>query len=98
MSDFTPFETERTRHNKDKATPALLRLVRRVLDSGHEVVMLLRRNDVPWFVNYPREAATGIDGLERFAEHIRSYLPENDRRRVTASTAHKYKGGGRKTR
>lgn len=92
MSDFRPSATEQARHKGDEATPALLRLVRRVLDSGHEVVMLSRRNDVPGFVNYPREAEDGIDGLERFAEHIRSYLPENDRPRVTASTAHKYKG------
>jgi DNA helicase-4 len=34
----------------------------------------------------------GLDGVERFAEHVRSFLPEEDRKRVTASTAHKYKG------
>jgi DNA helicase-4 len=93
LSDFMPSDPERTRHNGDEATPAVLRLVKHLLDEGRDVVMLSRRNGVPWYVNYAAGLpGGGLDGLERFAEHIRSFLPEEDRARVTASTAHKYKG------
>ncbi len=76
----------------DEATLALLRLVRHILDSGLDLVMLSRRNDVPWYVSYASELSGGPDGLERFTEHVRSFLPEDDRPRVKASTAHNYKG------
>jgi DNA helicase-4 len=92
LSEFTPSAAEEERHNGDEATPTLLRLVRHILDSGRDVVMLSRRNDVPWYVSYAPELPGGLNGLERFAEHVRSFLPEDDRPRLTASTAHKYKG------
>ena len=46
----------------------------------------------PWYVNYTTDLQGGLDALERFAEHIRSFLPVDERKHVTASTAHKYKG------
>ena len=92
LSDFVPSGAERERHNGDTATPATLRLLKHLLDHGRDVVMLSRRNGVPWFVDYAPDTRPGLDGLERFVEHVRSFLPEADRRRVSASTAHKYKG------
>lgn len=92
LSEFAPSASEKMRHGGDEATPAVLRLVKRLLDSGREVVMLARRNAVPWYVSYPPELRPGLVGLERFCEHIRSFLPVEDQKRVTASTAHKYKG------
>lgn len=92
LSDFTPAVLERTRHSGDEVTPALLRLVRHILDTGLHVVMLSRRNDVPWFVSYTNDSQGRLRGLERFIEHVRSFLPEHDRKRVTASTSHQYKG------
>jgi DNA helicase-4 len=92
LSDFTTSSSEHERFNGDKSTPALLRIVRLMLDSGQDVVLLARIHGVPWFVSYARETHGRVDGLERFAEHIRSFLPKEDRRRVTASTAHGYKG------
>lgn len=93
LGDFKPTPSEQARHQGDEATPAILRLVKKELDSGYDVVLLSRCNRVPWHVNYAPESLRSPDGLERFVEHIRSFLPEEDRRRVTISTAHKYKGG-----
>jgi DNA helicase-4 len=93
LSEFVPTAAEKERHNGDDATPALLRIVKHLFDSGSkDVVMLSRRNRVPWYVSYKSGLPDKIDGLERFAEHIRSFLPAVDGRRVTASTAHSYKG------
>jgi len=93
LNEFTPSAAEQERYSGDEATPALLRLVRHILDSGRrEVVMLSRRNDVPWYVDYAPSLRSALDGLELFAEHVRTCLPEEDRHRVTASTAHAYKG------
>jgi DNA helicase-4 len=92
LADFSPSVPEQDRHPGDEATPAVLRLVRHLLDSCRGVVMLSRRNDVPWYVSYGPGRAGELDGLERYAEHVRSFLPDHDRERVTASTAHRYKG------
>jgi DNA helicase-4 len=92
LTDFRPSAAEQARHNGDDITPAVLRVVRRYLDLGLDVVMLARRNGLPWYISYDESTAAALDSLERFAEHVRSYLPEEDHRRVTISTAHRYKG------
>ncbi|KXK17388.1 MAG: ATP-dependent DNA helicase PcrA [Armatimonadetes bacterium OLB18] len=90
LDEFEPTAPEEERHEGDEFTPAVLRLVSGFLKRGMDVVMLSRRNGLPWYVNYTERRRS--DGLERFQEHIRAFLPEDDRRRVTASTTHKYKG------
>lgn len=92
LGQFRPSPAEQVRHNGDEMTPALLRLLRRLLDDGNEIVMLSRRNGLPWFINYGNALESGSDVLARFLEHVRCFLPEEDRGRVTISTAHKYKG------
>lgn len=92
LDEFKPSAPERASHNGDEATPALLRLVKRFLDLGLDVVLLSRRKDVPWYVNYGESTARSSDRLARFLGHVRSYLPEEDRGRITASTAHGFKG------
>lgn len=89
---FEPSGFERERFGEDDVTPAVLRLVRWFLDAGDDVAMLSRRNGLSWHVNYADSRHTQIDPLVRFVEHIRSFLPEDDRRRVTISTVHRYKG------
>lgn len=91
IDEFTPSGPEQERHQGDELTPAVLRLVGRYLRQGLDVVMLSRRNGLPWWVNY-REQQAIADGLERFQEHIRSFFPEEDRKRISISTTHKYKG------
>jgi len=92
MDRFDASPGELQRHGRDEITPAVLRLVRRFLDQGHEVALLSRRHAVPWFVQYPTAARNGTDGLERFAERLRSFLPDVDHDRLVASTTHGYKG------
>jgi len=92
LDGFVPSWPEQARHNGDEITPAVLRLSRRFLDGGLDVVMLSRRNGLPWYVNYRVDKTRASGELARFLEHVRSHLPEEDRRRVTASTAHRYKG------
>ena len=92
LEHFEPSASERTKHGGDEITPALLRLVRNLLDRGMDVVLLSRRKGVPWYVSYDESAIGASDRLARFLEHLRSYLPEEDRGRVSISTAHGYKG------
>jgi DNA helicase-4 len=92
LDSFKPSAPEQARHNGDEITPALLRVVRSRLDHGLDVVMLSRRNGVPWYVNYDGAAMRIPDALPRFLEHVRSYLPREDRGRVAISTVHQYKG------
>ena len=83
---------ELERHGDDQITPALLRLIWRFLGQGIDVVLLSRTHSVPWYVDF-RVASGGLpDALTRFLDHVRSYLPEEDRGRVTASNVHRYKG------
>lgn len=92
LTEFEPSPVEQARHEGDEATPALLRLVRHLFDSGRDVVMLARTNRVPWYVSYGADAPSNVGALERFAEHIRSFFPEEDHHRLKVSTTHKYKG------
>ena len=91
MDEFTPTATESDRHGTDEITPATLRLVRRALDLGQSVVLLSRRKGLPWYVSYDKSNHVS-DGIVRFLELVRSFLPEEDRARVTVSTAHGFKG------
>jgi DNA helicase-4 len=92
LDEFNPSATEQARHDGDEITPALLRLVRSFLDRGLDVVMLSRRNGLPWYVNYKKTTGSAPNGIIGFVEHIRSFLPEEERRHVTSSTTHRYKG------
>ncbi len=92
LERFQPTAVEQDRHGGDEITPAVLRLVQHFLSLDQDVVLLSRRNGVSWYVNYLDREDRTPDPLERFLAQIRSFLPTEDRRRVTISTAHKYKG------
>ncbi len=93
INEFIPTAPEQTLHNGDKRTPALLRLIRYLLERDQRVVMLSRRSSAPWHnIQYTDTELRESDEQERFRSHICSYLPEDDRERVTISTTHKYKG------
>lgn len=92
LEDYSPTPMEQELHRGDDLTPAVLRLVRRFLDRGQAVVLLSRRNAVRGYVNYTAAERRVTDGLDRFLGHVRSFLPEEDRERVSISTTHRYKG------
>ncbi len=91
LNEFSPTVMEQEQNKGDEITPAVLRVVYDCLKKGLDIVMLSRRNGLTWYVNYA-DREHNVDGLTRFKLHIRSLLPEGDRKRVTASTTHKYKG------
>jgi len=92
LSVFSPSPSEIARHNGDEVTPALLRLIRWLFDFGWDIALLSRRNGIPWYVNFSQPAAGSANSLGRYLEHLRSFLPEEDRRRIGISTVHRYKG------
>ena len=92
LDEFRPSTVEQSRHSGDEITPAVLRLIRRFLDRGLDVVMLSRRRGLPGYISYDASFERIPDKLVRFLEHVRSYLPEEDRGRVSISTTHGYKG------
>ncbi len=91
LDSFEPTAEEQRVHDRDEITPAVLRLVTDMLRRGLDVVMLSRRNSVPWHVRWADEVMRTPRQM-RFLEHIRSHLPEEERHRVEFSTTHKYKG------
>lgn len=91
MDKFQPSPAESDRHDGDDITPAVLRIVWSVLGRGLPVVLLSRTHAVPWYVNYIGSGQPNR-GLVDFLEHVRSFLPEEKRTLVTASTIHGYKG------
>ncbi|MCX2976367.1 UvrD-helicase domain-containing protein [Candidatus Marimicrobium litorale] len=90
--DFIPSDREKERHNGDEITPAVLRLVSKLLATDKDVVLLSRKNTLPWYVNYTSTQSRQTNGLDRYCDLVRSYFPEELRDRISTSTAHKYKG------
>lgn len=91
MDEFVPSAAEAERHGGDDITPAVLRLVKKHLDSGHRITILARMHHVPWYVAASEHIAETWR-LAGFLSHLRSHLDEEDRPRLTISTAHRYKG------
>ena len=94
VEDFTPSNREKERHNGDEITPAVLRLVSKLLATDKNVVLLSRKNKLPWYVNYDavQSRSRKKNGLDAYCDLIRSYFPEELRDRISTSTVHKYKG------
>lgn len=92
LEDFTPSDREKERHNGDKITPAVLRLVSILLATDKNVVLLSRKNTLPWYVNYDAVQSRKENGLDAYCDLICSYFPKELRDRISTSTAHKYKG------
>ncbi|MEH2011088.1 UvrD-helicase domain-containing protein [Nostoc sp.] len=91
IGQFDPTSKEQEDHPGDNITPAILRLVNQIIRDGKTVVLLSRNNSLPWDVNYGRRTLRN-SSLDRFLKLVHSYLPEESRKAVTISTAHKYKG------
>ena len=92
LNQFEPTLLEKQRHSGDSLTPAVLRVVNQALTDGLDVVLLCRRNGLPYFVNYGEDSVVAGRGIDRFLNHVRAFFPKGLRERITISTAHKYKG------
>lgn len=64
------------------------RIANKSLASGSEIVLLCRKNSLPWKVNFGDQGK----GKGGYIELIRSLFPKSVSNRITISTAHNYKG------
>jgi DNA helicase-4 len=92
LGTFKPTPKEEETYPGDVLTPAVLRLVHRAIANNKKVVLLSRKNSLPWYVNYGRQQGASNGALDYFLKLVRSYLPAEVKQNVTISTAHKYKG------
>ncbi len=93
LTNFKPTLLEEQNNPGDSLTPAVLRLVNKVIENNKKVVLLARKNNLPWYVNYKNKDDSSIEsGLSRFLTMVRTCLPEEDKEKVTAFTVHKFKG------
>ena len=93
LDTFEPTPQEEEENRGDDLTPAILRLVNKAINDGKNVVLLSRKNSLPWYINYRDQGNPSIEsGLDRFLGLLRSRLPEELAEKVTISTTHKYKG------
>lgn len=93
LGTFEPTPKEKHEHPGDDLTPAVLRLVNKAIMAGIDVVLLSRKNSLPWSVNYgDRRNSTKAASLDSFLKLVHEHLPQSERSKVSISTAHKYKG------
>ena len=90
LGTLNPTFQEETANPKDDLTPAVLRLVNKAITNNQNVVLLSRRNSLPWHVNY--KDLEGKNALDRFLELVRAHFPAKLAEKITISTVHKYKG------
>ncbi len=93
LANFKPTLREEREHAGDRFTPAVLRIVNKALAGGRSVVLLARKNHLPWYVDYKDQEDSSVkSGLDRFLAMVRAHLPEVHKGKITASTVHSYKG------
>lgn len=92
LSYFEPSLLEKQRHPGDVITPVVLRLVSKGLADGYSIVLLSRCNKLPWFVSYQEQENLRNRGLDRYLDFIQSFFPKDLQKRISISTAHRYKG------
>ena len=89
---FRPSLIEQKRHPGDIITPMVSRIANSVLAAGSDLVVLSRRNALPWFVNFKEQELGGAKGQSGFLDLVRSLFPKELNERITISTTHRYKG------
>ncbi len=93
LGTFEPTPQEEKANRGDDLTPAILRLVNKAINDDKNVVLLSRKNSLPWYINYRNQGNPSIEsGLDRFLGLLRARLPDELAEKVTISTTHKYKG------
>ena len=93
LADFRPSTAEKDKHAGDILTPTVLRIASRVLGDDLDIVLICRRNGLPWYIHYHQaDDATPGTGLDRYLALVRGFFPKDLHNRISISTAHKYKG------
>ena len=92
IGTFEPTRLEKEQTPGDAITPVVTRLVAKGLSMDQDVVILARKNSILWYVNYGDLQKSYATGLGEFLEQIRSRFPDGQRKRISISTTHKYKG------
>ena len=93
LGTFEPTPQEEEANSGDNFTPAVLRLVSKAINDGKNVVLLSRKNSLPWYVNYSDQGnPSSKSELDRFLKLVRARFPDERAEKVTISTVHKYKG------
>ena len=92
LTKFTPTIEEKEEFLDDLITPAVLRIVGQAIRTNQQVLLLSRRNGMPWNVSKKKSKSDSATGLEIFVQRVRSFLPEGDRTYVDIMTAHRSKG------
>ncbi len=93
LDKFKPSPVEN--FHDDFITPAVLRLAQQILKKNQDIVLLSRANNVVEYRKKDEEEADEVNrdvGIQNFEKHVCSYLPEELREKISASTVHKYKG------
>jgi DNA helicase-4 len=91
LDELVPTATEVERSENDLITPALLRIINSQLVLDRDVVVLARAKNIPYYTDVS-ESGRKVKNLESFLEHIQSFFPEELSKRISISTAHRYKG------
>lgn len=97
VDGFAPSFLEEQLYPGDLLTPAVLRLISKSLQQEGRIVLLSRKNSIPWYIAYPERKSLQGKGLEQYLFYLRSLLPKDLQPRISISTAHKYKGLERAT-
>ncbi len=97
VDSFAPSIVEEQQYTGDLLTPVVLRLLDKSLRQEGRIVLLSRKNSIPWYISYPEGKDFQGRGLERYLFYLRSLLPKKLRSRISISTTHKYKGLERAT-
>lgn len=88
LSLFAPSVTEREQYAGVAITPVVRRILSRSLERGGTVALLARRNRLQYYLGKGPNAAT----LEECARVWKHGLSDDEKERVSITTAHKYKG------
>ena len=89
LETFKPTTKEEEEYKGHNIIPVILRLVGKAIRNNKEVVLLSRKNNFPWYVNYDKQQANTLDN---FLELLRCKLPKEFRDAVSISNVHQYKG------
>jgi DNA helicase-4 len=92
LDSFTPTAVEKGRCTNRVLCPALLRVIRRCLDRGEDVVLLSRTQSVGRSWGVDGLGSEGLGDLNTLLKHLRGHLFDDERHRLTISTAHGFKG------